>query len=329
MSKSLVLRLKKELRATADLMELVDVLKRVAASQFQSLDRKRQSMDWTTAKMPSEGERPTSEQTSQQSEWATAIAHSEAQGPPLSLRVVLEDFFRLIPPQQRRHPFLEKPSPPLGMVIVTSDEGFLGGLNATVIQKALSARDGQQAELIVLGERGRIYLEDLNEPFTCFRGVGEHITGPAVERLRDYIVEQYLRRKFARVLVFYPRSRSFTQQEVASLQLLPYERPSQSAEVASSDPREVILEPSAYLIIEYLIKLWLTRKIHEVFWQSKLSELAARAMHLEASFLELAQQKKKQTLQYFRSLHEVTDTSIRESYAGMLARKKEAAGRHA
>ena len=88
MSKSVVLRLKKELRATADLMELVDVLKRVAASQFQSLDRKRQRMDWTTAKMPSEGERPTSEQTSQQSEWATAIAHSEAQGPPLSLRVV-------------------------------------------------------------------------------------------------------------------------------------------------------------------------------------------------------------------------------------------------
>ena len=47
-------------------------------------------------------------------------------------------------------------------------------------------------------------------------------------------------------------------------------------------------------------------------------------MHLEASFLELAQAKKKQTLQYFRGLHEVTDTSIRETYAGVVARRRDA-----
>ncbi len=322
MSKSAVIRLTNELRTTTDLMELVDVLKRVAASQFHSLDEKRQSSGWTNADMLSGGEHPISEQAPQESEWVTAIAHPEAQGPPLSLTVVLEDFFRLIPPQQCRHPFLERPSPPLGIVIVTSDEGFLGGLNAAVIQKALSARGGQEAELIVLGERGKIYLKDLNEPFTHFPGVGEHITSQGVERLRDYIVEQYLRRKFARVLVFFPRCLSFTHQAVDSFHLLPYERPSQSPDVASSDPTEIILEPSAYTIIEYLITLWLSRKIHEVFWQSKLSEFAGRATHLEASFLELAQQKKKLTLHFFRSLHEVTDTSIRESYAGIVTRKK-------
>jgi ATP synthase F1 gamma subunit len=322
MSKSVVIRLKQELRTTTDMMELVDVLKRVAASQFHSLDQKRRTSGWTKADMPSEGENPASEQAPHESEWVTAIAHSEAQGRPLSLTVVLEDFFRLIPPQQCRHPFLGRPSPPLGIVIVTSDEGFLGGLNAAVIQKALSARGGEQAELIVLGERGRIYLKDLNEPFTHFPGVGEHITSQEVERLRDYIVEQYLRRKFASVLVFYPRPLSFTHQEVDSFQLLPYERPSQSPDVASSDPTEIILEPSAYSIIEYLITLWLSRKIHEVFWQSKLSEFAGRATHLEASFLELGDQKKKLTLQYFRSMHEVTDTSIRESYAGVVTRKK-------
>jgi ATP synthase F1 gamma subunit len=326
MSKSLVMRLKKELRTTTDLMEFVDVLKRVAASQFHSLSEKRQSSGWTKTDMPSKGENSTNEQAPQESERATAIAHSEAQGPPLSLRVVLEDFFRLIPPQECRHPFLERPSPPLGIVIVTSDEGFLGGLNAAVIQKALSARGGQQAELMVLGERGRIYLKDLNEPFTYFPGVGEHITSQKVERLRDTIVEQYLHGKFASVLVFYPQCFSFTHQEVDSFQLLPYERLPKSPGVASSEPTETILEPSAYSIIEYLIKLWLSRKIHEVFWQSRLSELAGRAMHIEASLQGLGEQKKKLTLQYFRSLHEVTDTSIRESYAGVVSRKKEAVG---
>ena len=323
MSKSAVIRLKKELRTTTDLMELLDVLKRVAASQFHSLDQKRQRAGWTTADMPSEDHDPTSEQAWQEPSSAMAIGRSEAQGPSLSLRVVLEDFLRLIPPHQCRHPFLERPSPPLGIIIVTSDEGFLGGVNAAVIQKALSARGGQQAELIVLGERGKIYFGDLNEPFTHFPGVGEHITPQAVERLRDYIVTQYLRGTFARVLVFYPRPLSFAHQEVDCFQLLPYERPSQRPDVASSHSTEIILEPSAYSIIEYLIKLWLSRRIHEVFWQSRLSELAARPIHLETSLQGLGEQKKKLTIQYFRNVHEVTDASIRESYAGVVARKKE------
>jgi F0F1-type ATP synthase gamma subunit len=143
--------------------------------------------------------------------------------------------------------------------------------------------------------------------------------------LRDHIAAEFLRRKVARVVVVYPRPLSFTQQQVEAFQLLPYERPSggSAAAAAAAPARETILEPSASSIIEYLVKLWLTRKLHEVFWQSRLAELGARAMHLEASFLELGQQKKKQTLKYFRSLHEVTDTSIRETYAGVVARRRD------
>ena len=41
MSQSAVITVKKELRTTTDLMDLVDVLKQVASSQFQALDDKR------------------------------------------------------------------------------------------------------------------------------------------------------------------------------------------------------------------------------------------------------------------------------------------------
>ncbi len=203
---------------------------------------------------------------------------------------------------------------------MATDEGFLGGLNAAVIQKALAVRGDQQAELMVLGERGGMVLRDHNELFTSFPAVGENIVSRNVERLRDYIVEQYLLRKFSTVLVFYPRCFSFTRQEVDSFQLLPCTRPSPGG--VSSSSTEPILEPSASSIIDYLVKLWLGRKLHEVFWQSRLSELAARATHLEASLQGLKDQKKKLTLQYFRSKHEVTDTGIRESFAGMISKKK-------
>ncbi|MFQ5541434.1 MAG: F0F1 ATP synthase subunit gamma [Candidatus Binatia bacterium] len=304
MSNSIVIRLKNELQTTAGLMGLVDILKQVAAAQFYALDEKRRSSGWTTGDRPSKGR-------------TTEPAQEE------SGERMLDNFFHLIPPEQYRHPFLDKPSPPLSLVIVTSDEGFLGGLNAAVIQGALSAQGDQQAELIVLGERGKMYLDDLKKPCTPFPGLGDQITSQEVERVRDYIVGQYLHRKCGRVVVFYPRLVSFTHQEVDSFQLLPYTPPSEGRDPASlSDPAQTILEPSAYSIIEYVVKLWLSRRIQEVFWQSRLSEVAARAMHLEASGVELGQQKKRATLRYFRNKHEVTDTSIRETYAGMVARKR-------
>lgn len=319
MSQSAVINVKKELRTTTDLMDLVDVLKRVAAQQFQMLDDKRKQSGWTRVEVSSEGEKPVSQQALQEWEWAKAMASAKIKGPQVSLTAVLEDFLSLIPSQQCRHPFMLEASPPLGIVIMATDEGFLGGLNALVIQKALAARGDQQAELMVIGERGGMVLRDYDEPFTSFPGVGENINSRDVEKLRDYIVEQYLLRKFSTVLVFYPRCVSFTRQEIDSVQLLPCKRPSPG--VASLNPTEVILEPSAYSIIDYLIRLWLGRKLHEVFWQSRLSELAARATHLEGSLQGLKDQKKKLTLKLFRAKHEVTDTSIRESFAGMIGKK--------
>jgi ATP synthase F1 gamma subunit len=324
-SKSLVSRFKAELRTTTDLMELVDVLKRVALSQYHSLDGTRQRQGWTRSETPAGSSDLLDEQASQSPVGPATAAG--ARDPALSLTVVLERFFRLIPASQCRHPFLEPPAPPVGVVVVTSDEGFLGGLNSAVIHTALDTGQGHPAELMVLGERGKTYFKDLGQPFTHFPGVGEHIAAERVQALRDHIAAQFLRRKFGRVRVVYPRPISFTHQEVGTAQLLPYERPSPGSGVAPAPPAETILEPSGHSIIEYLVKLWLGRRLHEIFWQSKLAELGARAMHLEGSFQELSQLRKKQTLQYFRSLHEVTDTSIRETYAGVVARRREAAER--
>ena len=52
MSQSAVIKVKKELRSTNDLMMLVDVLKRVAAAQFQILDDHRKQVGWTSIELP-------------------------------------------------------------------------------------------------------------------------------------------------------------------------------------------------------------------------------------------------------------------------------------
>src|SRR3989454_7011667 len=257
-SKSLVTRFKSELRTTTDLMELVDVLKRVALSQYHTLDTTRQRQGWTRSETPTGGNSLIADPSHLASGGPT-LARPDSKGPALSLSVVLEQFFRLIPPQQCRHPFLERPAPPLGIVIITSDEGFLGGLNSAVIQRALAAREGQSAELMVLGGRGKNYFTDIGQPFKQFPGIGEHIVSQRVEALRDYIVAQFLHRKFARVLVVYPRPLSFTQQEVSSVQLLPYERPPRGSGV---DRKSTRLN-SSHLVISYAVFCLKKKKLHE------------------------------------------------------------------
>lgn len=293
MSNSVVLRFKKELRTTTELMELIDVLKRVAASQFHAVEEKRLKSGTSAADR---------------------------------LTASLEDFFRLIPPDQRMHPFLKSPSEPLGLLVVTSDKGFLGALNASVIQKALLSPGGERANLMVMGERGRLYLTDLRKQFTYFPREASDTDEKAVERVRDSMVGEYLSGRFRKVLVFYPRFFSFTHQEVDSFQLLPYKLPFKGSEGAAGTVIETILEPSADSIIEYLVRLLLAMKIREVLWQSRLSELAARTTYLETSFQKLQDLRKKLRFQYFRSKHEATDTSIRESYAGLLLQKRKKRG---
>ncbi len=294
MSSSTVLKLKDELRTTGDLMDLMDVIKQAASAQFQTLSGKRRKGG------PQDG-----------AQRVTAFA---------------EAALALIPAPRRAHPFLnpETPlvlgaeAPLLGLLLVTSDDGFVGGLNASIIQKGILLPGGERANLTIVGERGKRYLTDLKKPFTYFPRFAPDDEQPLGE-LKDHITGLYLQGKVSRVVIVYPRLISFTNQDIQSFQLLPYEPPPAGrAGPVKPSLMEAILEPSADRIIDYLIGMLIAQKIKEVLWQSRLSELAARTMYLEGSVQTLSAQKKNLRHRYFRAKHEMTDTSIRETYAGLL-----------
>src|SRR2546426_11199303 len=87
-SKSLVSRFKSELRTTTDLMELVDVLKRVALSQFHTLDTTRQRQGWTRSETG--GNSLIADPPPPASGEPTTPARPDAKSPAPSPRVVLE-----------------------------------------------------------------------------------------------------------------------------------------------------------------------------------------------------------------------------------------------
>lgn len=273
--------LKKDLEFTGEMVEMIDVFKGAAISQFRHLQNRRKRFDTFTHELDQ------------------ILGAIEFDTPP--------------------HPFvIGNASLPRALVLVTSDEGFLGEYNGAVINSALNQRQ-KGDELIVLGERGSRYLEDMQESFVYFPGVGEEITYEEAKKLRDYLVSQYLREKIGEVVFVYARFISFGSYEVSILPLLPCDFLFQREEEVSRVPpwveEGVSIEPSVAKVLDYIIRLWLSERIYDIFWESKLSEWAARVIHMEGSSQELSHRKQKLSFQYFRLVHEISDKNIREIFA--------------
>ena len=231
----------------------------------------------------------------------------------------LENAFGLLGNKARGHPYLlERKSLPSAIIIVTSDEGFLGGLNTFLVNAGLDARKSPNDEIVIIGERGVRYLEDAGSPFSSLTGISDDVKFAETARLTSYLLTSY-KKKFGRAIVVYPKFISLTHQKVETFQLLPY-----IAAPARVTPswEEITFEPYPHRIVEIIVELWTRFKLYEIFWSSKQSEIAARIMHLEGSTQELAAVNQKLAFDYFRRVHALSDKTIREVCAAKVLLEK-------
>ncbi|MCX5712256.1 MAG: F0F1 ATP synthase subunit gamma [Candidatus Omnitrophica bacterium] len=267
--------LKQDFEVSSNLGDIIDVLKTSALIQFRSFQLK---------------EKP-NEECFFEVQRALKIAYTK-------------DF---------RHPYImERDNLPTAIVVVTSDEGLLGELNTLLINTCLD-QSSPQDEIIVLGERGTRYLEDVNKNFVFLPGISDEVTLKEVEILKDYLTQGAISR-FGRVNIIYPHFVSLTQQKVTIDHLLPYNSIAEEDTDRKADYLTEIteLEPNRGRVLEALIEMALSCKILDIFWSSKLSEFAARIMHLEGSTQELGLLNQKLSFEYFRQVHNLRDKVIRE-----------------
>lgn len=208
-----------------------------------------------------------------------------------------------------RHPFFyRRDSLPTLILIVSSDEGFLGEINTLMINAALDQRQGKDDELLVLGERGARYLEDMKLKFTFFPGLTDDVSLAEVQRVSDHLLEAY-RKRVGRILVVYPDFITLMSQKVTLWEGLPF---SQKTVRTEGSARELLVEPSVGRALEGAVELWFAGKLLQIFWSAKLAEYAARIMHLEGSSQELSFRRKSLSKEYFRQVHSIRDKVIRE-----------------
>lgn len=279
-----LIKLREDLRFARELLEMIEVLKGATASQFRSLQRKRRGFE--------------------------------------NFRTRMEDFLAALDLSKAAHPFLrERAQLPKAIVMVTSDEGFLGSLNALVINAGLE-QSSSSDELIVVGERGARYLsENQNLAYTFLPGIGDDITYTRAVAVRDFLIAKFLSKKIGSILVSYPRFLSLTVQRVEVIRVLPcrdiFGRKTGS-KPGYSRTRQFLIEPTQGKVAEYMVKIWMMQKLYDIFWESKLSECAARIIHLEGSHEEIRNVNRNLMYEYFKRLHEKSDKNIREIFASRL-----------
>lgn len=280
-----VQKLKKELELNSELISLLDVLKSVAASEYHILEKKKD--DFTR------------------------------------FLETFKGFFQMLDFSSVAHPFVDGHGS-LGIILVTSDEGFMGGLNNRVIATGLDYPGAKEARFMVIGEKGAGYLKAAGIEFVFFPGVKQDNIYDFAVSLKDHIAKEALAGRFNRLVLVYPKSISFTAQRVEVIKILPVSELFEQSEPAEKgrELKDVLLESSLGRIIEYLLEAWVTEKLLMVFQESKLSEFSSRTVRLEESHQVLTEIGNALQLRYFRQRRNVVDKQMRETFSTQLIRKR-------
>lgn len=285
--------LKSELQINGELTEIVDALKVIAVTQFRELEegRKQRSSVFLDA---------------------------------------FEGFFHMIDFSAVKHPYAKDTTGKLVLLVLTSDERFMGGLNKRIVDGALAVPGADTASLVVVGTQGCDYLRSMNRLFTGVTDVTSKQPYAAAIRLRDLILGGSMQeeRDIGRLIIVYPKPVSFLIQAVEVLPVLPctellsLERHELERRGEYLAPKEdVLCESSREKLLVYLFTMWITEKLLEVMEDSRQAELSAKAVRLEESYQTLLENRKTLVHQYHRTHHELLDKGMRETYSAQIMRR--------
>lgn len=275
-------KLKGEIQTNRELTDLLDTLKWIAISQFRLLRARKERF----------------------------TRFLEA----------LESFFEGFGLERADHPFLAGKGK-RGIILITSDEGFMGGLNTQVVHKALEVKGAQDAVLVTVGEKGKNLLRDMNLPYVDFPGISLENRKLLIRKLQTWVCQETLEGRLGETLIVHPSPVSFTVQKIEAVNVLPYRFDKTQPSPALAG-QKVLLESSPYEMINYLTETRLIQLFDSIFEESKLSEFSARAVHLEEIYQDLTKQGKHLRGQYFRAQHEIIDKGIREVFSSQILSKR-------
>jgi F-type H+-transporting ATPase subunit gamma len=186
-----------------------------------------------------------------------------------------------------RHPFMSaRDAKNVGIIVISTDRGLAGGLNANVFKQTLGlVREWQDkgagVSLCVMGSKGIAFFRRLNLPLLAsVSGLGDK---PHVNDLIGTVkvmLDAYREGKIDRLFLVNAEFVNTMTQKPAITQLLPVEPSSKAGLQAHWD---YIYEPSASDILDGLLMRYVESQVYRGAVENVASEMAARMVAMKAA----------------------------------------------
>jgi F-type H+-transporting ATPase subunit gamma len=186
-----------------------------------------------------------------------------------------------------RHPFLAtREAKNIGLIVISTDRGLAGGLNANLFKQALLAiRDwqgkGAGVSLCLIGSKGTAFFRRLSLPVLAnVSGMGDK---PHVSNLIGTVkvmLDAYREGKIDRLYLLHAEFVNTMTQKPRIDQLLPVE-PSDKATLQTH--WDYIYEPGAAEILDGLLMRYIESQVYRGAVENVASEMAARMVAMKAA----------------------------------------------
>lgn len=223
------------------------------------------------------------------------------------------------------HPLLARRSEikRAGIIVVTSDKGLCGGLNANVLKRFYAKvnelqAQGIQVEACALGQKG---LAACQRTKINVVASAVHLGDvPKMEKLigpLTVLLNKYAEGELDAVYIVYSRFINTMKQEPALEQLLPLTEEHMVVEHAHS--WDYVYEPSASNVMEFLVKRYLESVVYQAVAENMASEQAARMVAMKAATDNAGNAIKQLRLVYNKSRQAAITKELSEIVAGAAA----------
>ena len=214
----------------------------------------------------------------------------------------------------------------VGFIVITSDKGLCGGLNANILKAFFNKvqecnQQGLESEIVCLGSKGLAACNRVGlNVIASAVGMGDTpklaaLLGPLTE-----IFQRYAKGQLDAIYLVYAGFINTMRQEPHLETLLPIgqgvlDEVSESKEYGW----EYIYEPSPQQVLEFLIRRYLESVVYQALSENMAAEQAARMVAMKAATDNASNAIKELRLVYNKSRQAAITTELSEIVAGAAA----------
>ena len=179
----------------------------------------------------------------------------------------------------------------VGLVVITTDRGLVGSLNANAVRAVLrhvaeeAAIDGERVEIsaVTVGRKGRDALRRAGVPIAAhFAQLGDRPSFADVTPIARLVTEDFLAGTYDRIEIAYSTFINTLSQRPVVVTVLPVERPAMGEQETETND-EYLFEPSPEAVLSRLLPHYVAIGIYRAVLENNASEQSARMIAMRNS----------------------------------------------